>query len=60
MKTKETRYCVRCGKPAKFWGGHLLIEKGNTKKSIIAGWCSKKCSHVPGFTGYYQDWMEML
>lgn len=46
MKTKN---CVRCFKPAKFWGGHVLTSK---KKKITAGWCGERCKNLLGFCGH--------
>ncbi len=53
-----TKYCVRCGKPAKFAGGHVL--QGDTikgSKKIISGWCSKRCAATPGFNGHWLPFM---
>jgi hypothetical protein len=50
---KHTKKCIRCFKPAKFHGGHVL--KG--KESIIAGWCSKRCSEKAGFRGHWKKEM---
>jgi hypothetical protein len=51
---KETKKCVRCFKPAKFWGGHVL--KG--KEEVLAGWCSTQCKEEKGFVGHWKR--EML
>lgn len=37
-------------KKAKIWTGHVLDQK--TKESIIAGWCSGRCSNNQGFCGW--------
>lgn len=50
--------CVRCGKKAKFRGGHVLKGKSLTKSTkIIAGWCSKRCFEAPGFMGHWMPFM---
>lgn len=58
---KETANCVRCGKPAKMWGGHVdyFIYKGNkpVRVSVIAGWCGNRCHNKVGFRGMYHPWM---
>lgn len=46
----QTKKCVRCGKTAKRWGGHVL--RGREK--IIAGWCSQRCYKNPGFVGHWK------
>ena len=70
----ETVNCVRCGKPAKFWGGHVdyfksiqITSKRNrgfgvkqVRKSVLAGWCSKRCYNDMGFSGWYHPWMGEL
>lgn len=33
-----TLSCLWCGKPAKFWGGH--VHRGSLK--LFAGWCSRE------------------
>jgi len=53
MKTKN---CVRCGKPAKFYSGHVL----DGKKKVTAGWCSERCANVMGFRGHYAKHMEKV
>ena len=45
----RTKNCIRCGKKAKFWSGHVL----DGKKIYLAGWCSHRCFNVPGFVGRY-------
>jgi hypothetical protein len=68
---RETGNCVRCGKPAKFWSGHVdywqsmtvKVRKGKeftvktVRKSVIAGWCSDRCHNDRGFVGMYHPWM---
>lgn len=51
-----TKYCVRCGKPAKFACGHVLKDS----KNIIAGWCSKRCAKTPGFSGHWLPFMSWI
>lgn len=54
-----TANCVRCGKKAKFEGGHVLKWKSFKKSTkIIAGWCSKRCFKVPGFMGHWMPFMD--
>ena len=36
----ETTKCIRCGKEAKIWIGHVLKRNGYT---VLAGWCSHRC-----------------
>jgi len=45
--------CVRCLKPAKVWGGHVIGGKRNP----IAGWCSERCLNAGGFSGRWQRGM---
>ena len=55
----QTKNCVRCGRPAKFWCGHVMLKNG---ERIMAGWCSHIYfrSLATGFCGYYQDWMGVV
>ena len=57
----ETMNCVRCGKPAKIWSGHVDYFKytGNKMRrvSVIAGWCSNRCFNDRGFRGMYSAHM---
>ncbi|RPI86170.1 MAG: hypothetical protein EHM34_00300 [Nitrosopumilales archaeon] len=67
----ETKNCVRCGKPAKFWSGHVdyftalkIVGRPGKKfvskierKSVLAGWCSKRCYNDVGFCGMFNPWM---
>lgn len=67
----ETLNCVRCGKRAKMWGGHVdywvaMVVKAKKRKkpsvkvvhkSVLAGWCSDQCHYDTGFSGTYQPWM---
>lgn len=53
--TPHTTKCVRCFKPAKLWGGHVL--RGREK--ILAGWCSQACAKVSGFTGQHTSKMGL-
>ena len=50
---KQTTRCVKCYKPAKFWGGHVL----QGEEEILAGWCSDKCAEDPGFVGHWRQEM---
>lgn len=43
----QTKKCIRCGKDARMWTGHVLKNDG---KSVCAGWCSKSC--INAWTGY--------
>ena len=45
---------MKCFKKAKVWSGHVIDKHG---KGIIAGWCSRKCMHTPGFFGHYRKEM---
>jgi len=60
-KIRETGNCVRCGKPAKFWSGHVdyfqYIGNKMRRVSVIAGWCSNRCFNNRGFKGMYFAWM---
>lgn len=37
----QTKKCIRCGKDAKTWTGHVRKRNGTI---VLAGWCSKRCS----------------
>ena len=52
---KQTTCCVRCGKPAKFHRGYVLL--GGRK--ALAGWCSRCCLNSKGFYGHVQEWMPL-
>ena len=60
-KIRETGNCVRCGKPANFWSGHVdyfqYIGNKIRRVSVIAGWCSNHCFNDRGFKGMYFAWM---
>ncbi len=51
-----TTKCVRCFKPAKIWGGHVL----RGKEHVIAGWCSARCSEAAGFSGQHTERMGIV
>lgn len=36
----QTIKCIRCEKPAKIWGGHVVKQNN---KAVLAGWCSNRC-----------------
>jgi hypothetical protein len=36
----QTTKCIRCGKEAKFWTGHVRKRNGDV---VLAGWCSERC-----------------
>lgn len=43
-----TSNCIKCGKPAKLYSGHLKARKKMALGNLIdieisAGWCSEKC-----------------
>jgi len=44
----QTKKCIRCGKEAKMWAGHVRKRDG---KAVLAGWCSRRC--VNAWKGYY-------
>lgn len=35
----NTKNCIRCGKPARFWSGHVHRDGDR----LTAGWCSAEC-----------------
>jgi len=41
----QTKSCVRCGKPARYWGGFVAKRNG---KAVLAGWCARKCESYHG------------
>lgn len=47
----QTTKCVRCGKPANRWTGHVVKANG---EHVLAGWCSKDCREIIAgeFQGY--------
>lgn len=55
MMKYETTCCVRCGKPARMWSGHILLGK----HKVVAGWCLKGCLDVKGFVGHHHEWMPL-
>lgn len=52
---KQTTCCVYCGKPAKFWCGHVLLGK----EKCFAGWCGWRHYDIQGFRGHVQEWMPL-
>lgn len=44
----QTTKCIKCGKQAKKWTGHILKRNGDT---VLAGWCSGRCIHK--WIGYH-------
>lgn len=54
----DTKNCVRCGKPAKFWSGYVMQDIKKRKK-VCAGWCSNRCAKQIGFSGQYLEWMGL-
>lgn len=59
----RTRNCIKCGRPAIMWSGHVIrINDDKSMKLqrliwdvITAGWCSKKCMDTIGFCGQYTE-----
>jgi hypothetical protein len=49
----HTKKCIRCGKFAKMWTGHLLKKNG---KQVLAGWCSQRC--ITAWKGYYGPFLK--
>lgn len=43
QKMTQTTKCIRCGKLAKMWGGHVLKRNG---KAVLAGWCGRRCMGI--------------
>lgn len=39
----RTTQCVRCGKKARMFTGHVLTKK---REDVIAGWCSNRCHNI--------------
>ena len=39
----QTKKCIRCGKEARTWCGHVKKRNG---KAVLAGWCSKRCLDI--------------
>lgn len=52
----KTKYCVKCGKTALVWCGHVLRKE----ERVMAGWCSQTCQDTKevGFCGHYKKWMH--
>lgn len=49
----ETIYCVRHpDRKAKIHGGHVIIQ--GSKRTVLAGWCSKRCVGKLGFCGWIE------
>lgn len=44
----QTTKCIRCGKQAKIWTGHVKKRNGD---AILAGWCSDRC--IQAWEGYH-------
>jgi hypothetical protein len=43
-----TSNCIKCGKPARLYGGHIKAKKKMALGNLIdikisAGWCSEEC-----------------
>lgn len=52
MKTSQTTKCIRCGKPAVLWTGHVRTKAG---EQITAGWCKGACKRIwAGYFGPYK------
>jgi len=52
MANTMTKKCIRCGKPAKSWMGHVCKRNGT---KVTAGWCSKRCRNArQGYCGLYK------
>lgn len=49
-----TKRCIRCGKEAKMWTGHIL----DGKKTVIAGWCTNRCLNA--YRGCYGKYEESM
>ena len=53
----KTENCIVCGKTAKMWHGHVLVNDGATK--VIAGFCNNHsrilCSGLDASYGYYNS-----
>ena len=39
----QTTKCIRCGKRAKIWCGHIRKRNG---RAVLAGWCSHRCERA--------------
>lgn len=55
----QTTKCIKCGKPAKMWTGHVQKRNG---EHILAGWCSKRCEEIIAgkFQGYCGSFRQEL
>lgn len=62
----RTENCVICGRPAKYWHGHvvsfqLMEHDGYISEKIMAGFCDKhnrtKPEREDGFYGAYDNGM---
>lgn len=64
-KLIATQYCVKCGKKATTFGGHVIgrerMALGNLiQTKVLAGWCSEDChdslpSNSDGCYGEYNS-----
>ncbi len=64
-KIFATQYCVKCGKSATTFGGHVIgcerMALGNLMRTkVLAGWCSEDChnsahSNSDGCYGEYNS-----
>lgn len=54
---RSTRNCIRCFKLAKLWSGYVIDSK---KEKILAGWCSKRCLDIRGFSGHFRKEMKIM
>ncbi|UCG02477.1 MAG: hypothetical protein JSW11_00495 [Candidatus Heimdallarchaeota archaeon] len=36
----QTKKCIKCGKTARIWSGHVQTKDG---RKVLAGWCSEEC-----------------
>jgi hypothetical protein len=45
---RQTKRCIRCGKRASSWFGHVhvLRGQGRGRRTVLAGWCKKDLEPV--------------
>jgi hypothetical protein len=48
LVTRQTKGCIRCGKRAASWYGHVHVDVGHgrQRKYVLAGWCKKDLEPV--------------
>ena len=49
----QTTKCIRCGKQAKIWVGHVVKRNGDI---VLAGWCGRRC--IKAWKGYCGSFLK--